>query len=169
MPAPVDETDQLRVLRADTFTNYTGNFLSIEVRSLFSELAGNNNARPDRWRSLRRGRRRHDPDPDPVLRTPAQYIYHRVNRPVWVEGELPAEVTVRLFERLQDDEGAFTGEEELVEELTVDTAPWAPYDDDRVPGGLPVRVRAGLPRLGRLHQRHHRCSAAPVPRARPSS
>jgi hypothetical protein len=136
VPAPVDETDQLRVLRADTFTNYTGNFLSIEVRSLFSDLAGNNNARPDRMEIA------YAEDGDVTTRTltpfndAGQYIYHRVNRPVWVEGELPSEVTVRLFERLRDGEGEFTGDEELVEELTVDTAPWAPYDEIGYPEGF---------------------------------
>jgi hypothetical protein len=136
VPAPVDQTEDLSVLRADTFSNYVGDFLSFEVRSLFSDEAANNSDRPDRVEIEYR-----DGPGEPRVRTltpfvdAGQYIYHRLNRPVWVVGS-PDEVTVRLFEKEVDDAGEFTGEETLVEELTVPTEPWAPIDDFGYPDGF---------------------------------
>jgi hypothetical protein len=132
VPAPVDETDQLRVLRADRFTNYTGDFLSVEVRSLFSQLAGNNNARPDRMEI------EYAEDGATTVRTltpfvdAGQYIYHRLARPVLVEGGAPTSVTIRLFEKPTEADGA----EELLEELTVGVTPWSAYDEIGYPEGF---------------------------------
>ncbi|GGI08096.1 M14 family zinc carboxypeptidase [Egicoccus halophilus] len=136
VPPPVDDTEFLRVLRADTFTNYSGNFLSIEVRSLFDDTTSAN-ARDDRMEIS------YEEDGETTTRTlnvfsdAGQYIYHRVSRPVLVRGgTLPDTVEVRLFERLRDAEGELTGEEELLEELVVPTSTWAPYDEIGYPEGF---------------------------------
>ncbi len=111
-PAPVMEDGSLRVLRADTFTNYAGDFVSFEVRSA--------NGRTDtvsvtyldggvsRTRNLT------------AFVDAGQYIYHRTPRAVRVDGT-PAEVTISSADGTQ---------------LTTPIEPWATYDTMGYPEGF---------------------------------
>jgi hypothetical protein len=111
-PAPVDEAGALRVLRADTFTSYAGDFVSFEVRSA--------NGRTDAVTVT------YLDGGQPTTRTLApfvdagQYLYHRTPRAVLVDGA-PTEVTIRSADGT---------------ELTTAVEPWATYDTVGYPEGF---------------------------------
>jgi hypothetical protein len=109
---PRDEQGSLRVLRADTFTNYAGDFLSVEVRS----ANGQDDTVTVSWDG--------DGITDSLTLTPfvdvGQYLYHRTPRAVEVGGT-PEKLTIT------SDDGT---------EMVTTTTPWAEYDDIGYPEGF---------------------------------
>ncbi len=110
--APVDETGTLRVLRADTFTNYAGDFVSFEVRS--ADGSGDSISvtfdQGDDTRTIGLS----------TFNDAGQYIYHRTPRAVLVD-EAPEEATIT------SGDGT---------ELTVPVEPWAEWDETGYPEGF---------------------------------
>jgi hypothetical protein len=108
----VDEQGSLRVLRADTFTNYAGDFLSVEVRS----ANGPTDTITVAWEIDGTTYERNLS----TFNDAGQYIYHRTPR-AWLVDGTPEKLTITSADGT---------------EMIVATEPWAEYDGIGYPEGF---------------------------------